>query len=514
MSTDSGRTRSVWMATCELPSFPPLEGDARASVCVVGAGIAGMMTAYLLLRAGRDVIVIDDGPIGGGETGRTTAHITASLDDRYSDIAKVHGDNGARTAASSHTAAIDRLESIAATEDLDCDFERVDGYLFLRERGRRRELEKELQAARNAGLTDVELVERAPLEHFDTGPALRFPRQAQFHPLKFLAGLTAAMVRDGARIYCGTHASSIEDGAPARVTTSEGHVISADSVVVATNTPVNDWLILHTKQAPYRTFVVGARIPAESVPTGLYWDTGWPYHYVRLYRGGASGGADLLIVGGCDHKTGQRDDAESRWAALERWTRERFPMIERVEYRWSGQVMEPVDYMGFIGRNPGPDENIYVATGDSGNGITHGAIAGMLLSDMIMGRKNPWASLYDPSRISLRTIPTFAAENANVAIQYSDWISGGDVREYDHIAPGNGALVRRGAKKLAVYRDETGHIHEHSAVCPHLYCIVDWNSAERTWDCPCHGSRFDPYGRVVNGPAISDLSPAGDDEAK
>ncbi|HUF65857.1 MAG TPA: FAD-dependent oxidoreductase [Gemmatimonadaceae bacterium] len=513
--TDSGSTRSVWMATVNMPSFSPLESDSRAAVCVIGAGIAGMMTAYLLVRAGRDVIVIDDGPVGGGETSRTTAHITAALDDGYSDIAKVHGEEGARAAAASHMAAINRLESIAAVEDIDCDFERVDGYLFAGSRENRSDLEKELEAARRAGLTDLEIVSRAPINSFDSGPALRFPRQAQFHPLKFIAGLATAITRDGARIYCGTHASSIMDGAPARVRTSDGHVISADAVVVATNTPVNDWITLHTKQAPYRTFVIGVRVPRDSVPPGLYWDTGSPYHYVRVYRGGGGDDdADLLIVGGEDHKTGQKDDADARFATLERWTHERFPMAEHVEYRWSGQVMEPVDYMGFIGKNPGPDEHIFISTGDSGNGMTHGAIAGILLTDLVLGRKNPWAFLYDPSRISLRTLPTFAKENFNVAAQYRDWVTGGDGGDYARIVPGQGAVVRKGATKVAVYRDDKGRIHEHSAVCTHLYCIVDWNSTERTFDCPCHGSRFDPYGRVVNGPAIANLQPAGSKAGK
>lgn len=514
LTPDSGSTRSVWMATADMPSFPSLDGDARAAVCVVGAGMAGMITAYLMVRAGRDVIVIDDGPVGGGETSRTTAHITAALDDGYSDIARVHGEEGARAAAASHMAAINRLESIAAVEDIDCDFERVDGYLFAGPGESRKDLATELEAARRAGLTDLEILSRAPLESFDSGPALRFPRQAQFHPLKFIAGLAQAITRDGARIYCGTHASSIVDGAPVLVRTSDGHVISADAVVVATNTPVNDWIILHTKQASYRTFVIGARVPQDSIPPGLYWDTGWPYHYVRVYRGGAGDGADLLIVGGEDHKTGQKDDADARFAALERWTHERFPMADRVEYRWSGQVIEPVDYMGFIGKNPGPDEHIFIATGDSGNGMTHGAIAGMLLTDLLLRRKNPWAFLYDPSRISLRTLPEFAKENFNVAAQYRDWVTGGDGGDYEHIAPGQGAVLRKGATKVAVYRDEHGNIHEHSAVCTHLYCIVAWNSTERTFDCPCHGSRFDPYGRVVNGPAITDLRPAGGDPGR
>jgi glycine/D-amino acid oxidase-like deaminating enzyme/nitrite reductase/ring-hydroxylating ferredoxin subunit len=498
------------MSTAEVPNLQPIKTDIRTGVCIIGAGIAGMTTAYLLARAGRAVVVIDDGPIGGGETGRTTAHLTAALDDRYYQIQKLHGQEGARLAAESHLAAITRIESIASLEDIDCDFERLDGYLFLGGDSTRDELERELAAAHRAGLSDVELLERAPLEFWNTGPALRFPRQAQFHPLKYLTGLARAVLRDGGQIFTHTHAEKIEDGEPCRVTTSDGHVITADNIVVATNSPVNDWVILHTKQAAYRTFVIGARVPCNSIPRGLYWDTPDPYHYIRLQEVDArldpARMDEILIVGGEDHKTGQEDDADVRFKCLEDWTRERFPMVKSIDFRWSGQVMEPVDYLAFIGKNPGTDEHIYVATGDSGNGMTHGTIAGILLTDLIMGRKNPWAKLYDPSRKKLRATPEFLKENLNVAAQYADWATGGDVGNLEDIAPGSGAVLRRGSKKIAVYRDEQGNIHERSAVCTHLYCIVDWNTAERTWDCPCHGSRFDPYGNVVNGPAITPLS--------
>ncbi len=509
MRSDSGHTRSVWMDTTDLPSLPPVTQDMRTNVCVVGAGIAGMSTAYMLARAGRAVIVIDDGSVGGGETGRTTAHITASLDDRYYRLEKHHGEDGARLAAESHSAAISRIESIASQEDIDCDFERVDGYLFLGSTGDRRELEKELEATHRAGLHDTEIVERAPIDFWNTGPALRFPRQAQFHPLKYLGGVTRAFLRDGGQIFTTTHAEKIEDGEPCRVTTSDGFVISADHVVVATNTPVNDWVILHTKQSAYRTFVIGGRVPRGSVPRGLYWDTADPYHYIRLQEVDARIDParldDILIVGGEDHKTGQEDDAEERFKRIEEWTRERFPMMKTVDFRWSGQVIEPMDYLGFIGRNPGTDLHIYIATGDSGNGITHGTIAGMLLTDIILGRQNPWQKLYDPSRKTLRAAGEFLKENINVAAQYADWARQGDVGSNEEIAPGSGAVVRRGATKVAVFRDDNGAIHERSAVCTHLYCIVSWNSGERTWDCPCHGSRFDPYGKVVNGPAINPL---------
>jgi len=478
----------------------------------VGAGIAGLTTAYLLAREGRAVVLIDDGPLGGGETSRTTAHLTAAPDDRYFDIEKMHGEEGAKLAAESHMLAIHRIETIASMEDIDCDFERVEGYLFLGGADTRKVLERELEATHRAGITDTQLVDRIPFDFWDSGLALRFPRQATFHPLKYLKGLARAILRDGGKIYTGVHAEKIEDGEPARVTTSDGHVISADNVVVCTNTPVNDWLIIHSKQAAYRTYVIGARVPKGSVPHGLYWDTPDPYHYVRLQTAEDKSGNeldyDILMVGGEDHKTGQAADTEERFVRLEQWTRERFPMIERVDYRWSGQVIEPVDYMAYIGKNPGGDEHIWIATGDSGNGMTHGTIAGIVLNELVQGREHQWTRLYDPSRIRLRAGPGYLKENVNVAEQYKDWFTGGETRDVAAIPAGEGAVIGRGRGKIAVYRDERGNIHQLSAVCTHLYCIVHWNNTEKTWDCPCHGSRFDPYGKVVNGPAIVGLSPA------
>ena len=274
--------------------------------------------------------------------------------------------------------------------------------------------------------------------------------------------------------------------------------------MVATNTPVNDWVAIHTKQVAYRTYVIGMKVAKGSVTKALYWDTPNPYHYVRLQD---VGDHEVLIVGGEDHKTGQADDADERFARLEGWTRERFPAAEEVEFHWSGQVMEPIDGLAFIGRNPG-DQNIYVVTGDSGNGMTHGTIAGILLTDLIRGRENKWETLYDPSRISMKAAPEFAKEILNVTAQYGDYATAGDVDRVEEIAAGTGALMRHGLKKVAVYRDSHGELHKCSAICPHLGCIVDWNSAEKTWDCPCHGSRFDPYGKVLNGPANTGLEPA------
>ncbi len=485
------------MATAPPRVLPPLAEDLRADVAVVGAGIAGITTAYLLALEGRQVVVLEDGAVGGGETGRTTAHLSNALDDRYHVLERLHGQEGARLAAASHAAAIDRIESIVGAEGIACDFQRLDGYLFATPGEPLDALDAEFEAARRAGLQDVRMVPRAPVASFNSGPCLLFPRQGQFHPLAYLSALVPAIQRRGGRIFGETHVDGVEAGPPAVVSTESGHTVTADFVVCATNTPVIDWLVIHSKQAPYRTFAIGARVPPGAVPPALYWDTADPYHYVRLQ-------GDLLIVGGEDHKTGQKDDGYDRFAYLESWTRERF-RIGEVEYEWSGQVMEPVDGLGYVGRNPGDKGHILVATGDSGHGMTHGTIAGILLTDLILGRPNPWQTLYDPSRKSVRSAAEYVKENVNVAKQYLDYVSPGEVGSVDEIRPGHGALVRQGLTKLAVYRDEHGALHALSAVCTHLGCIVHWNSLEGTWDCPCHGSRFGTDGRVLNGPAVVGL---------
>jgi glycine/D-amino acid oxidase-like deaminating enzyme/nitrite reductase/ring-hydroxylating ferredoxin subunit len=499
------------MATAARPEFASLQANTEADVCVIGAGIAGLSTAYHLLSAGKSVVVLDDGLIVSGETERTTAHLVNALDDRYFELERLHGPEGAKTAAASHTAAIDTIERIVREEAIDCDFVRLDGYLFSPKSGGAENdlLNRELAAIHRAGLVDVERVARAPFDAFDTGPALRFPRQAQFHPLKYLATLANVIVRRGGQIFTETHATNIKGGQHARVETNHGAVVTCRAIVVATNTPVNDRIAIHTKQAPYRTYVIGVDVPAGSVPMALYWDTADPYHYVRVQRESRSEASktDLLIVGGEDHKTGQADDADARYTRLEAWTRARFPMMMNVRYRWSGQVMEPADGMAFIGRNPMDDDNVYIATGDSGNGMTHGTIAGILLSDLINGRQNPWASLYNPSRVTLGAAKDFARENVNMVAQYADWLSAGDVEKEQLVPPGEGAIVRHGLTKAAVYRDDDGTLHECSAVCPHLGAIVCWNHGEKTWDCPAHGSRYDRFGRVLNGPANSDLKP-------
>jgi glycine/D-amino acid oxidase-like deaminating enzyme/nitrite reductase/ring-hydroxylating ferredoxin subunit len=515
MNADSGQSVSVWMsATSSSPTLSPLTLDTDADVCVVGAGIAGMTTAYLLASEGQRVVVLDDGPVGGGETGRTTAHLVTALDDRYYNLEHLHGLERANLAAQSHATAIDRVEQICQRENIDCQFERLDGFLFAPPEESGENIEKEFEACRRVGLNGAELVERAPIEAFDTGPALRFPRQGQFHPMKYLLGLQRAIERSNGRIFTGTHVSEFHGGSDARAVTKDGPVVRCRHLVVATNTPVNDLFAVHTKQAAYRTYVIGLRVPAGAVHRALYWDTPDPYHYVRLARASDEQDADdVLIVGGEDHKTGQAFDFSERYRKLEEWARHRWPTAREVVFRWSGQVMEPVDSLAFIGRNPGDHDNVYICTGDSGNGMTHGTIAGMLVTDLAMGRANPWEKLYDPRRKSLRSLGEFTRENLNVAAQYGDWATPGEVEDVSDILPGSGALVRRGLSKVAVYRDAGGTLHECSATCTHLGCVVQWNRTEKSWDCPCHGSRFDAFGKVVNGPAIDNLRQLNDSES-
>jgi glycine/D-amino acid oxidase-like deaminating enzyme/nitrite reductase/ring-hydroxylating ferredoxin subunit len=518
-----GQSTSLWMATTAAQNRSALTQDAHADVCIVGAGIAGITTAYLLAKQGKSVVVLDDGAVGGGQTQRTTAHLSNALDDRYFEIERLHGSEGARLAANSHTAAIDRIESIIGEEQIACDFVRLDGYLFLPPGESAELLDRELAAAHRAGLGDVERLPHAPLASFDTGPCLRFPCQAQFHPTMYLNALASAIERAGGRIFSGTHAETIKGGRPARIEASNGRTVTADAVVVATNSPVNDLVAIHTKQAAYMSYAIGAIVPRGAVATALYWDTLDPYHYVRIQPFSSDADMpeanslerqDVLIVGGEDHKTGQAPAHSDPYARLEAWTRVRFPMIREVRFRWSGEVMETIDGLAFIGRNPLDHPNVFIVTGDSGMGMTHGAIAGILLTDLILGRENPWAALYDPSRKTLGALHRFVKENLNLAVQYGDWLTSGDVDSPAQIKPGEGAVIRHGLMKTAVYRDEQGDCHECSAICPHLGGIVHWNDAEKTWDCPCHGSRFDRLGGVLGGPANRDLGAVDSDPSR
>lgn len=508
MNAADETTRSLWLgesaeAIRDLAA-PCLSGDMEVDVVVVGAGIAGLSVAYELAGEGRSVVVLDRGSIAGGMTGRTTAHLSSELDDRYSDLLDLRRIEDATAYRASQEAAIDRIEAIAATEGIACDFARIDGYLFEPPGERTEVLDREKAACEQVGLDGVTFVDRAPIPGLDTGRALRFPRQARFDPIAYCAGLVRALSARGVRIHADTTVEGVDEAnGIVTVATASGHAVKARYAIFCTNSPVNDHLAIHSKQAPYRTYAIACEIPSDGVVDALYWDTPDPYHYVRITTG--RNGASWLIVGGEDHKTGLAGAEDAPFDALEAWTRERWPRAGRVAYRWSGQVMEPVDGLPFAGVNPG-NSRVYVVTGDSGQGMTNGVAGALIIRDLILFGRNPWAEVTAPGRITVRAAADFVSENMTVAKNFAERLLGGERRDPESLAPGEALLLRKDGKPLAAYRDPSGTLHLRSAVCTHAGCIVHWNPVETCWECPCHGSHFDPQGRVLNGPALSPLA--------
>jgi glycine/D-amino acid oxidase-like deaminating enzyme/nitrite reductase/ring-hydroxylating ferredoxin subunit len=438
-------------------------------------------------------------------TARTTAHLASDSDDSFAAFIDRRGLELARLFYESHAAAIGRIEQIQHEENIACNFRRLDGFLFPAISSDPAELDAELEAARRVGMAIEDWRGGLLFKGQDRARCLRYPGQAAFHPLRYLRGLAQALEAPQTRIYAHSPVETVEENdSGVVVRTTEGHSLRAAAAVVATNSPINDRYAIHTKQAPYRSYAMAFTIPRGTLPDALYWDTLDPYHYVRLQPG--PGRTDYLVVGGADHKTGEANDAWVRFEGLESWIRGLVPDLGRETHRWSGQVLEPIDYSGFIGRNPG-STNVYVATGDSGQGLTHGALAGLLIADLITLGNSPWQELYEPSRIPVAAAVDFIAENATAIKNFAEYVAPGELSSIEELQPGQGAIVREGLKKIAAYRDEDGTIHRLSAACTHLGCHLHWNALEVCWDCPCHGSHFAVDGSVLNAPAIYGLAP-------
>ncbi|MFY0565076.1 FAD-dependent oxidoreductase [Archangium lansingense] len=489
--------KSLWTMSAPARRYPALQGDLEVDVVVIGGGLAGLTTAYLLKQEGKKVAVVEMHRLLTGQTGQTTAHLTELLDTPYSTLTSDFGEMGARMAAQSTRAAIEQIAGLVERLRISCGFQRLPGYRYAETEREARELEREATAARQAGLMCA-LTNEVPLP-YPVKLALRVEDQAQFHPREYLLALAEGILGDGSHIFEETQVTELYEGVPCRVHTARG-IITCRDVVEATTTPLNR-VFLHTKLYPYRTYSVAGRLEGP-LEAGLYYDSQEPYHYIRTQR---VEGVDYVIVGGEDHKVGTEEDTDRHYAALEEYTRRRFP-VTQLEYRWSGQVIEPADGLAYIGRNSN-SRHVWVATGFSGTGMTFGTLAGMILTDLILERQNPYAALYDATRVKPKAgAKDFIQENAEVAFRFvADRLAKPDGHDLSEVPPGEGRILEVDGKKVAVFREESGAVHAVSPVCTHLGCHVHWNKGERSWDCPCHGARYSPTGEVLNGPAVKGL---------
>jgi glycine/D-amino acid oxidase-like deaminating enzyme/nitrite reductase/ring-hydroxylating ferredoxin subunit len=487
----------------------PLDHDDHLDVLVVGGGITGLTAGYLLATAGRRVAVVERARCGSIDTGHTSAHLTMVTDARLSELASRLGKTHAQAVWDAGLAAIAEIDRIVRARRLDCDFAWVDGYLHAPgqppDGDERPSLEADAALARELGF-DAELLDEVPLTG---GPGVRFSGQARIHPRKYLAGLVRAIEAAGGAVY---EQSPVEfadqpDGGPI-ATRVNGFAVTCDDVVIATHNPlagvagVAGATAFQTKLALYTSYVVGGRVPKGRVPDALWWDTADPYRYIRV---APQADHDVVIVGGEDHKTGQVQDTPGCYARLEAVLRQLLPDAEVVA-RWSGQVIETPDGLPFIGQMA---EHQYAATGFAGNGLTFGTIGGMLCADAILGRPNPWAELFAPDRKALgRELWDYVKENTSYPYYLiRDRFAGVKGRSLRAVARGQGRVIELDGETVAAYRDEDGAVSLRAATCTHMGCRVGWNPAEKTWDCPCHGSRFTPYGQVISGPAEAPLAP-------
>jgi len=484
------RARAEWSA--------PLTHDLRVDVAVVGGGITGITAALNLVKAGKRVVLVEAHALCEGESANTTAHLTTAVDARYVTIKKNFGEEAARLVFRASQDAIHQIAALSAWMKIDCAFRVVPGYLYAEKEKDLRDLHLEYETLRALG-APVENTRDVPLP-FKTCGAVRFDANARFNPSLYLEGLLHALTDSGCRIYENTPVVEFHDGEPGLLRTPKGR-ISADSIILATHAPLNR-LFVQTKLVHYRSYAMAFLYDGE-IGDGLFWDTESPYHYIRK---ATVDNANYIIVGGEDHKTGQEDHADLAFERLLSYSKERFG-VHAAANRWSGQIIESIDGLPFIGRNSACT-NVYIATGFAGNGLTFGTVAGNLLSDLVLGRQNPYEEIFSATRVKpVAGATAFMGQAVDYpAHLIGDRLGEGEGGEVSHLPPGEGRVLRVGNESLAVYRDELGALHALSPVCTHLGCHVKFNSAEKSWDCPCHGSRFSIDGVVMNGPALIPLT--------
>ena len=486
---------TYWEATCSPPAFPSLSGDMEVDVAIVGGGIVGVSVARALRDRGLTVAVVEARRIGQGVSGKATAKVTSQHGTRYTTIERKFGEEQARLYADAQQAGLRTIDELVRRFSIDADFERRPAFVYTREEKHVSELEEEVELARRLGLS-ASLTRDTGLP-YEVLAAMRWDDQAQFHPIKYVAGLAATIPGDGCHVF---ENSRVTEWKPTRIETGDGSV-SARHVVMATNLPLGMVGGYFATNYPMAEPVIAA--PFDGDLPGFYINAEQPGHSIRLHR---HQGRTYAVCAGPHGKPGHTEDLEKKFADLEQWLTASFG-AGPVEYRWVNEDYSPMDGAPFIGWSSDDEDDRYlVATGFAAWGFTNGAAAGILIADLVEGRDNPWLQLFDATRVKpVAGSGKFAKENMKVAGELVAGHFSPKPKSAEDLRRGEAAVVKIEGQEVGVFRDESGALHAVSAVCTHMGCILGWNPTDRSWDCPCHGSRFALSGEVIAGPAVLPL---------